>query len=686
MAYGGAALGRVNGFVLQKLLGKGSFGTVYQAIRETDGKTYAIKKVDTRKMGAKDRAEAVNEIRVLASVAGAHIISFFEAFVEQDMLYIVTEFAGHGDLFGWLKEARKRGPLKEATIWSLFIQMSLGLKSLHDRNILHRDLKGANIFMCSPTYIKLGELIPSSRSLLSRLSVSSGLGCSPPSPLSLRPSHSTACHFISTAPACRPLRHQPLPPNSRPHAQPQPHARPPTTHTTRDYIRLTTPRPSFDLNTAPQPHAGDFGVSKVLKSDQALARTQVGTPYYVAPEVWRNRPYNASCDIWSLGCLLYELCTFRPPFEADSMEGLARKIMQGKYSPIPAGYSRELHSLVARLLVVDPARRATVDDILAHKGVQERMASIPSADSLTAAMGDAPVDLVGTIIVPQRFNDLHKNLPPSRYEAQQVPAPAPAAPPAAPPPAAPPAAPAPAGPYPGQTPGQTKPLLAPVMDAQGRVPIAPRGQPNPYNPAPQGGNIVPRGQPNPYAPAPQGGNGYYPAPPRASPLPYQPAAVPQSRYPDSAVPSLPPVPGAARKPPVSASAAAARQMAQPNYRPLQPAVPGRPISRPGSGAARPGSGAGARPGSANIRVVYHNPLSYQQQQGSNHSIFRGNSNANSQYNPITHQASYLARQPPPQAYPYQSRLAKIHNPSQQHLHAQAMYAAQQGRVPIRGRA
>lgn len=148
-------------------------------------------------MGAKDRAEAVNEIRVLASVAGAHIITFFEAFVESDVLYIVTEFATSGDLFGYLKEARdqqrtpptsfltpwrcgrqpalapphrghshsptsphqarKRGPLREEVVWSLFIQMLLGLKSLHDRNILHRDLKGANIFMCSRDFIKLGD-------------------------------------------------------------------------------------------------------------------------------------------------------------------------------------------------------------------------------------------------------------------------------------------------------------------------------------------------------------------------------------------------------------------------------------------------------------------------------------------------------------------------------------------------
>ena len=103
---------------------------------------------------------------------------------------------------------------------------------------------------------------------------------------------------------------------------------------------------------------GDFGVSKVLKHSEALARTQVGTPYYVAPEVWRNRPYNSKCDMWSLGCLLYELCTYRPPFEAGSMEALARTILRGKYAEIPAMYSKGLREAVARLLVVEPQRRA----------------------------------------------------------------------------------------------------------------------------------------------------------------------------------------------------------------------------------------------------------------------------------------------------------------------------------------
>jgi len=138
-------LGKINGFQLLKFLGKGTFGAVYQARREADGKIYAIKKVDTRKMTAKERAEAVNEIRVLASVAGEHVITFYEAFVEQDVLYIVTEFAMNGDLLQLLKNKRRAGHLPEATVWSYFIQMCLGVKTMHDNNILHRDLKAANV-------------------------------------------------------------------------------------------------------------------------------------------------------------------------------------------------------------------------------------------------------------------------------------------------------------------------------------------------------------------------------------------------------------------------------------------------------------------------------------------------------------------------------------------------------------
>ena len=62
---------------------------------------------------------------------------------------------------------------------------------------------------------------------------------------------------------------------------------------------------------------GDLNVSKVAK--KGLLYTQTGTPYYASPEVWKDQPYDARSDIWSLGCVLYEAATLKPPFTANDM-------------------------------------------------------------------------------------------------------------------------------------------------------------------------------------------------------------------------------------------------------------------------------------------------------------------------------------------------------------------------------
>ena len=73
----------------------------------------------------------------------------------------------------------------------------------------------------------------------------------------------------------------------------------------------------------------------------------VGTPYYLSPEIIENRPYSFKSDIWSLGVMLYELCTLRPPFEGHNLHFLAMKIVKGHYSPIPSHFSRELKNLIS---------------------------------------------------------------------------------------------------------------------------------------------------------------------------------------------------------------------------------------------------------------------------------------------------------------------------------------------------
>ena len=73
---------------------------------------------------------------------------------------------------------------------------------------------------------------------------------------------------------------------------------------------------------------GDMNVSKVAK--KGLLYTQTGTPYYASPEVWRDQPYDQKSDVWSLGCVTYEMSALKPPFRADDMEGLYKKVIRGK--------------------------------------------------------------------------------------------------------------------------------------------------------------------------------------------------------------------------------------------------------------------------------------------------------------------------------------------------------------------
>ena len=63
---------------------------------------------------------------------------------------------------------------------------------------------------------------------------------------------------------------------------------------------------------------GDMNVSKVTNS-KGLNYTQTGTPYYASPEVWKDEPYDIKSDVWSLGCVIYEMVTLKPPFQAEDM-------------------------------------------------------------------------------------------------------------------------------------------------------------------------------------------------------------------------------------------------------------------------------------------------------------------------------------------------------------------------------
>jgi len=65
-----------------------------------------------------------------------------------------------------------------------------------------------------------------------------------------------------------------------------------------------------------------------------------------SPEVWKDLPYDSKSDIWSLGCVLYEMTMFKPPFRADDMEGLYKKVIRGIYPKIDIIYSQDLSNMI----------------------------------------------------------------------------------------------------------------------------------------------------------------------------------------------------------------------------------------------------------------------------------------------------------------------------------------------------
>ena len=109
---------------------------------------------------------------------------------------------------------------------------------------------------------------------------------------------------------------------------------------------------------------GDFGLSRELSNESKFAYSHVGTPYYMSPEQIDETKYNEKSDIWSLGCFLYELTTFHPPFEAKNQIMLAMRIKSGKVDKINKRYSEELWRVITWMLTVNYNNRPSSEDLL----------------------------------------------------------------------------------------------------------------------------------------------------------------------------------------------------------------------------------------------------------------------------------------------------------------------------------
>jgi len=310
-------------FEILEKLGEGSYSTVYKVKRKIDNQIYALKKVKLSNLNEKEKTNSLNEVRILASVKSKYVISYKEAFFDEkdSTLGVVMEYADNGDLYKKILEYKqKKIYFEEIDIWKIFIQLVKGLKALHDLQILHRDLKSANVFLFKDGHAKLGDL----------------------------------------------------------------------------------------------------NVSKVAK--RGLGYTQTGTPYYASPEIWKDLPYDNKSDIWSLGCVLYEMITLHPPFRSKNMDELYKKVLSGDIGNLPEKYSNDLYEVVLLMMKVNSNKRPNCNDILNNTFVKKRIEYFKSMNNSENNEDNLNMDefeeqyLLKTIHIPKNLLFLSNQLPKPNYK------------------------------------------------------------------------------------------------------------------------------------------------------------------------------------------------------------------------------------------------------------------------------
>jgi NIMA (never in mitosis gene a)-related kinase len=151
----------VDNFQVLYKLGEGSYSKVFKVVRLSDQSEYALKRVELKQLSESEKMNALNEVRILASIEHANVVSYKEAFFDerQKCLCIVMEYAAGGDLKRRIMSHSEKGlAFEEAELKEFLVQVAAGLKSLHDRSIIHCDLKSANIFLTVDGHYKIGDM------------------------------------------------------------------------------------------------------------------------------------------------------------------------------------------------------------------------------------------------------------------------------------------------------------------------------------------------------------------------------------------------------------------------------------------------------------------------------------------------------------------------------------------------
>ena len=157
-------------------------------------------------------------------------------------------------------------------------------------------------------------------------------------------------------------------------------------------------------------------MSKVLNNE--LAQTRAGTPYYTSPEIWLEKPYDTKCDLWSLGCILFEMTSLKLPFEGNDRVEVSKKIINAQYGKIPSHYSSNLKKLIHSLLKVEPSKRPNCQEILSMDIVKHYISRMNFEFPFISPFHQIR-DLIKPIKLPKRPSSKNLHLPKSSYSKEK---------------------------------------------------------------------------------------------------------------------------------------------------------------------------------------------------------------------------------------------------------------------------
>jgi len=246
-------------------IGQGMSGKVYKARHKKENRFYAIKKLNFNEINEKERIAIQDEVNLLKQLKHPNIVTYKDSFFDSDnCLNIVMVFCEMGDMYTKIhKQKGEYFPEEQILLW--IAQLCLALSYVHDKQILHRDIKTQNIFIQNEHTIRIG----------------------------------------------------------------------------------------------------DFGIAKGYNQNQDLGGSLIGTPLYMAPEVYNSsKKYSFRSDIWSLGCCIFEMCNLKNAFEAKSWNAVFVKVNKGQRAQLNSRYSLDMKNLVDSMLSVNGKNRPTIASIL----------------------------------------------------------------------------------------------------------------------------------------------------------------------------------------------------------------------------------------------------------------------------------------------------------------------------------